>query len=206
MSVAPHAGSVAIKCIGRCLLDTDVLLVPEGSYLVVTPELGRRIKCERLLFVENLETFRRLERYEWIDFEGRAVMAVFRGDSVLSTGDALHLLRHRSEPVWAFVDFDPAGLLIANSLPSDRLERIIVPTWPTLRQLANTLRGRQLFDDHQQQARLTLEQATHPVIQEAWGVLSELQCGVTQERMLGASTGTHPSSSIKKGRPKAAFS
>lgn len=184
LSVAPHTGSVAVKCVGGCALDASPLRTPEGTYLVVTPEVGSRISCDRLLLVENLETFRQLERYRWIDYQGLAVLAVYRGDSVLSTGEALQLVRARPEPIWAFVDFDPAGLVIANSLPPDRLERIVLPGLSWLRQAAKTSRGRQLFDEQEPKAQTGLDRAEHPAVRAAWNELRALRSGVTQERML----------------------
>lgn len=184
LSAAPHAGSIGVKCIGLCTLDGVPLHTPEGTYLVVTPEVAGRIRCDRLMLVENLETFRQLERYGWIDYLGCSVLVLYRGDAALSTGGALQLLRVRQEPVWAFVDFDPAGLVIANSLPAGRLERIVLPDEAWLRQVANTSRGRQLFDEQEQGARPSLERATLPEVRSAWAVMAELRSAVTQERML----------------------
>lgn len=183
LSTAPHAGSVAIKCIGNCALDSSVLRTPDGSYLVVTPEVGSRITCDRLLLVENLETFRQLDRYNWIDYRGLTVLAIYRGDTALSTGDAAKFVRKRTEPIWAFVDFDPAGLLIASALPVDRLERIVLPEIGWLRRAACTARGRQLFDVQESKARPSLERSEHPLVRTAWGELLALRSGVTQERM-----------------------
>lgn len=187
LSAAPHAGSIAVKCIGTCMLDGSMLQTPAGSYLVVTPEVGKRITCDRLLWVENLETFRQLERYDWIDYRGLAVLAVYRGDSALSTGDAAKFARDRTEPVWAFVDFDPAGLLIACALPAKRLERVVLPDSTWLREAARTSRGRQLYDDQEAKARAALERAEHPDVRSAWREMSMLRSGVTQERMLHVS-------------------
>ncbi|MBP6902088.1 MAG: hypothetical protein KBC73_18495 [Burkholderiaceae bacterium] len=184
LSAAPHAGSIGVKCIGLCTLDGVPLHTPEGTYLVVTPEVAGRIRCDRLMLVENLETFRQLERYGWIDYLGCSVLVLYRGDAALSTGGALQLLRVRQEPVWAFVDFDPAGLVIANSLPAGRLERIVLPDEAWLRQAANTSRGRQLFDEQEQRARPSLERAALPEVRSAWAVMAELRSAVTQERML----------------------
>lgn len=183
MSAAPHAGSIGVKCVGSCTLDGVPLRTPEGTHLVVTPEVASRIRCERLLFVENLETFRQLEHYAWINYRGRSVLVIYRGDSALPTGEALKLLRARTEPIWAFVDFDPAGLVIANSLPSGRLERIILPDQTWLRKAANTSRGRQLFDEQERGVRQGLEHAMHPQVRAAWAELKELRSAVTQERM-----------------------
>lgn len=189
LSAAPHAGSIGVKCIGLCTLDGVPLHSPGGTYLVVTPKVAGRIRCDRLMLVENLETFRQLERYGWIDYLGCSVLVIYRGDAALSTGEALQLLRVRREPVWAFVDFDPAGLVIANSLPDGRLERIVLPEEVWLRQAANTSRGRQLFDEQEHGARPSLERATLPEVRRAWAVLAELRSAVTQERMLSVHEG-----------------
>lgn len=188
LSAAPHAGSVAVKCIGNCTLDGVPLRTPPGTHLIVTPETGSRIQCERLLVVENLETFRQLERYSWIDYRNLTVLAVYRGDPTLSTGGAAGVVRERAEPIWAFVDFDPAGLLIANALPADRLERLILPSPRWLQQAANTSRGRQLFADQETTASAALDRSTSPEVRSGWGVMRELRSGVTQERMLQATS------------------
>lgn len=184
LSAAPHSGSIGVKCVGSCALDGVALCTPEGTYLVVTPEVARRIRCDRLMLVENLETFRQLERYGWIDYSGRSVLVIYRGDTALCTGEALEVLRGRTAPIWAFADFDPAGLVIANALPPERLERIVLPNEAWLRKAANTSRGRQLFDEQEAWARPSLERATHPEVRRAWAMLTELRSAVTQERML----------------------
>lgn len=187
LSAAPHSGSIAIKCFGNCLIGSVSIVTPPYSYLVVTPEFGLDITCDRWMLVENLETFRNLERYKWIDYLNKGVVAIYRGDSSLSTGDATNLLRMRSEPIWAFVDFDPAGLSIANSLPLTRLERLILPDWPLLRLLADTPRGRQLFDAQFSYANGVGDKDIPPLLRDAWKVMLELRSGVTQERMMHAS-------------------
>lgn len=185
-SVAPHADAVAVKCVGGCTLNGDKLWTPPESHLVVTQRLGLSIRCDCLMVVENLETFRQLERYRWIDFMGMAVLVVFRGDSVLPISEAVELVRQRTEPIWAFVDFDPAGLVFANSLSPDRLRRLIFPNERWLREASNTARGRQLFDAQVAGCRDALNKATNPEICAAWRLSQALTSAVTQERMLHA--------------------
>lgn len=186
LSSAPHANSVAVRCIGNCTLDSSPLTTPAGSYLVVTPQTARAIACERLMLVENLEPFRQLERYRWIDYQDLSILAVYRGDSVLSPHAALTVIRERDEPIWAFVDFDPAGLLIANSLPADRLEHVMLPDIEWLREAARTTRGRELFDLQEVHARRSLDGAVNPAVQLAWKELCFMRSGVIQERMASA--------------------
>lgn len=63
----------------------------------------------------------------------------------LPNKDAAEVIKCRQEPVWGFFDFGPAGLVMANSLPTGRLERVALPSQAWLRRAANTPRGRQLL-------------------------------------------------------------
>jgi hypothetical protein len=184
-SVAPHANSVAVKCLGRCTLDGHELYTPDGAHVVLTTEAAGRVACQRLMVVENLETFRRLGAYSWIDRAHYDVLALYRGDPELPNKDAAAVVQARPEPIWAFFDFDPAGLGLANSLPPERLERVILPPAKWLEQAANTAQGRQLFDSHLGQYERTLDLATHPEVVAAWGLMKRLRSAVAQERMVG---------------------
>ena len=188
LSVAPHSKSVAVKCLGRCVLDGHVLYAPEGSYIVLTPEHAKRVACQRLLVVENLETFRALESYAWIDSRGLDVLAIYRGDMELPNKDAAEVVKGRQEPIWGFFDFDPAGLVMANSLPTGRLERVVLPSRDWLQQAANTPRGRQLFDSQVASFGKVLDEAVHPDVIGLWQLMKRLRSAVTQERMLHADT------------------
>ncbi len=183
-SSAPHAKSVAVKSLGRCLLDGHELFAPEGAYIVLTPKQASEVTCNRLMLVENLETFRRLEAYTWIGRSELDVLAVYRGDPELANKDVAELVLGRSEPLWGFADFDPAGLGIINSLPADRLERVVLPSKSWLERAADTPRGRQLFDSQVGQYARSLEAATHPEVVSAWALMKRLRSAVTQERMV----------------------
>jgi hypothetical protein len=189
-SSAPHSNSVAIKALGTCTLDGHLLYSPTGGYTVLTAADARRVTCERLMPVENLETFRRLESYAWLDRRGFNLLAIYRGDTTLPNRDAAEVIDSRTEPVWGFFDFDPAGLLMANSLPPHRLERLVLPSSDWLEHAADTARGRQLFDSQLAQCERVLDHAKHPGISDAWRLMRRLRSAVTQERMLHAEPST----------------
>jgi hypothetical protein len=183
LAAAPHSGSIAVRCIGDCRLDGEALRTPPGCYLVVTPDVGARVVCQRLLLVENLETFRKLQNYRWIDYRRLSVLAVYRGDLDVPLKDAWSLVRQRDEPVWGFFDFDPAGLVMANALPPNRLERLVLPAQDWLREAAKTERGRQLYAKQAPGCIATLNDASHPDVRDGWQLMSGLRSAVTQERM-----------------------
>lgn len=188
LSAAPHSRSVAVKALGRCTLDGHELYTPTGAYLVLTPADAKRVVCQRLMVVENLETFRTLDAYAWIDCRGMDVLAIYRGDVRLRNNDATEAIQGRQEPVWGFFDFDPAGLAFANALPAGRLERVILPSQTWLNQAADTPRGRQLFDSQVAIYSKVLNDAVHAEVIACWRLMKRLRSGVTQERMLHADT------------------
>ena len=142
--------------------------------------------CQRLLAVENLETFRALEAYAWIDRRGLDVLAMYRGDMDMPNKDAAEVIRNRPEPIWGFFDFDPAGLVMANSVPPVRLECVILPSQAWLRKASNSSRGRQLFDSPFAAFGRSLDHAEHPEVIALWHVMKSLRSAMTQERMLSA--------------------
>lgn len=182
-STAPHANSVSVKVLGTCCLDDHSLYTPAGANLVLTTEQVLRVTCQRVMLVENLESFRRLEDYTWIDRQGFNVLVVYRGDKQAPLGDAASVLANRSEPIWSFTDFDPAGLAMANALPNDRFEEILLPSPGWLTVAANTARGRELFDAQEAQYSATLDASSIPTVRRAWTLMKRLRSGVTQERM-----------------------
>lgn len=182
LSAAPHARSLAVKSWGACLLHGHSMYTPAGAYLVLTPEQAREVSCQRVMLVENLETFRYLEDYAWLDRRGLNVLVVYRGDPALPNRHAIELVKERSEPVWGFFDFDPSGLAIANSLAS-RLEHLVLPAQEWLQRESDTPRGRQLFDDQVAGCSKSLDASSHPEIAAAWRLMKRLRSAVTQERM-----------------------
>src|SRR5690606_7754683 len=74
-TLAPHDDSIAVKSAhGHC--DLEGLPVATQGYQVLTLEQALRVRADVLLVVENLESLRFLERNRWIDYEGKAVLAV----------------------------------------------------------------------------------------------------------------------------------
>jgi hypothetical protein len=180
-SRSPWSDSVAAKMFGGPPGQLP-LRVPAGAYLVLSVKQALGLRCSRLLVVENLETFRQLEDYKWLRLdEGPATLAVFRGDSRFNGADAAKVIELREEPVWAFMDFDPAGLGLAAALP--RLERVVLPSEAWLRRAARGARALELFERSRAQYSSVLDAASHPHVCAAWGLQRIWRAGVAQEGM-----------------------
>lgn len=182
-----HKGEVAFKLLGNCRLDgQQVALPPQLSLVSKAEDLLVCVECDVVCVVENWETFTDLHHYEWIDWQGKSAMVIFHGDNIYSNENAKRAVEARSEPIWAFMDFDPAGLGFSTILPQTRLERVVLPDFEWLATAAKNTIGRMLFDDQVGQWGPTLDRCSHPEIKKAWEALRSQRAGVTQERMLGA--------------------
>lgn len=181
-TVAPHKDSIAVRVAsGKCHLDDVELCTPAGTYLVVNLETALRISADRLMVTENLETFRHLEKQQWIEYGELNVLAIFRGDTRFSTGEPPVLLNRRSEPVWAFYDFDPAGLALANM--TSRLEKIVSPPAEWLIPAARRANRSDLYQDQLYQYEAVLNMATDSQVRELWGWMKDIRLGYPQEWM-----------------------
>ncbi|QCB46942.1 hypothetical protein [Hydrogenophaga sp. PAMC20947] len=179
-TLSPHYDSVAIKTAhGRCLLDANS--VPQIGYQVLTHEQSVSVRADALMVVENLESFRFLERNRWLDYLGKDVLAIFRGDNGLRADAALKVIEARKEPVWAYFDFDPAGLGMASRLP--RLERLLLPCEGSLETSARQANQVRLFADQTMQWSPTLDADSREIIRTPWRHMQRLRLGLAQEYM-----------------------
>lgn len=130
-------------------------LVLNGSPVILPPRCHIEAECsvidvslhDWVIVVENWESFNDVHLASGrLEFPGNSPIVVWRGDSSRTRADSvLDWLESLKTPVAAFVDYDPKGLVIANGLP--RLERIISPPMPVLRELLKNkgLRDRYLL-------------------------------------------------------------
>lgn len=179
-SLAPHGDSIPVKvAAGDCRLGNTPLQAQ--GYMVMTADQVCAINADRLLIVENLENFRWLERNAWIDYQGLNVLALYRGDNRFKLNEVRDVIEARKEPVWAFFDFDPAGLGMASQLP--RLERLVLPPESALRNLSRKADQAHLYAQQVDQWRQHLDACKNPDIQSAWAELQRLRVGLAQELM-----------------------
>ncbi|SDI19143.1 hypothetical protein [Variovorax sp. OV700] len=186
-SAAPRARSVSVRCIGNCTLDGRSLYTPDGTHLVATLEQARAIACDQIMVVENFETFRQISSYRWIRWGGTGTLVVYRGDPESPNEDAAALVRERAEPVRGFFDFDPAGLIMARSIPAHRFRGLVLPRREWLRAAADTPHGRQLYDRQLRAFGSALDEAPGSLIRLHWEFMKSLASAVAQEAMLNAS-------------------
>ncbi|MCE1240735.1 MAG: hypothetical protein LWW83_12520 [Azonexaceae bacterium] len=127
-------GRLRVKTLPGCILQ-----VAAGSWslpdrtdlgLDLNAVLENEIGHDALLIIENLQTFVDIHRVDptvMRNLPASDPLVIYRGDTQGGARtDAVHALINSTRlPVIAFVDFDPAGLVIASSLP--RLDRVLAP-------------------------------------------------------------------------------
>lgn len=182
-------GRVRIKALrGRPLSVCGVQLqLPAGGDLGIEVEavLGSPIRHDGILLVENKQTFNEI----WDVEESLLVIRDFSNPLVLYRGDAEggaradaanRLISSASVPVHAFVDFDPAGMVIAAGLP--RLDRLVSPDLP---ELVRLLDDRGLIARFRKQLAATpmaLEKLeVDPLIGSVWAVIKNVGKALPQE-------------------------
>lgn len=177
---------VAIKTLRDrpLLLDGRQAVLPPACHLDADgPSIVERIGHDTVLLVENWECFDRIDLVD-LDFSpaGPNPLVIWRGDSSSTRADhALALVQSLPCPVWAFVDYDPAGLLIAARLP--RLAGVIAPPTSRLTQdLQNGLRDR--YEEQLPMAASALDDDPRESIQRLWRLLRSSGRAIPQERYL----------------------
>ncbi len=121
------------------LLDQQSITLPAGANLDLDWHwLVTHCGHTSVLLVENWEAFDRIHQLTFdLSRAGDNPLVVFRGSPVYRQDHVMSLLRGLALPVFAFVDYDPSGLVIAHSLPhfagliappADKLETALAAT------------------------------------------------------------------------------
>jgi len=183
---------VAIKSLPDkplCLGEQRLILPPCCHLDVDGPTAAGLLRHETALLVENWEPFNRIHDTTLdLGAAGDHPLVIWRGDPTDTRADhALALLLALDVPVWAFVDFDPAGLIVAASLP--RLAGIIAPH---KQQLAHDL-SRGLPERFQSQlpaSSATLDAMEQGPVRALWEIIRRQGRALPQEYYLAAHPGT----------------
>lgn len=178
---------LAIKALPGCPLrvGNQSLLLPPRCHLEADAlAIAGSVEHGSVLVVENWECFDRIQDIH-LDFSpaGANPLVLWRGGSGEVRADASrNFLRTLGRPVWAFVDYDPAGLIIAASLPG--LMGIITPETA---QLSELLTRRGLEDRYLaqlSQATATLDRSDHPAVRKLWTLLRATGRALPQEAFI----------------------
>jgi hypothetical protein len=166
---------VAIKALRPSLplfLNGQPLLLPARCHVEVDhAELGDMKQHDWIVIIENWECFNDIHvAADSLEFPGQNPLIVWRGDKdSVRTDSMLAMLRNLKQPVAAFVDYDPSGMVIARSLP--RLEIVIAPP---LDALSKMMMQNGLVERYMHQIdkyRAVLEKMDVACVADVWNVI-----------------------------------
>lgn len=145
-------------------------------------QTGHLLAHETVIVVENWESFNQIDTMA-LDFSpaGDNPLIVWRGEQEgVRVDNALALLKIIQKPVWACVDYDPSGLIIAQSLPC--FVGMIKPDLVELRAILSDNKGiYSRYLKQLNQSQLSLDVATHPDIVQLWQIIREFGKALPQE-------------------------
>lgn len=180
---------VAVKALLPSLpivLNGQSLLLPARCHVEADyAELGEMASHDWIIVVENWECFNNIHvAADRLIFPGQNPLIVWRGDKDSVRSDSmLAMLRNLKQPVAAFVDYDPSGMVIARSLP--RLEIVIAPP---LNELAKMMQSGlvERYMDQIAGCRAVLEQMDVTCVAAVWDVIRLSGRALPQEIFLTA--------------------
>lgn len=160
------------------------LTLPEGCNLDINWQwLVKHSRHTHILVVENWETFEHIHQVQ-LDFSlaGDNPLVVFRGSPIYSPEYVIKALEALQKPVTAFVDFDPAGLVIAQSLPG--FQQMITPPLPLLIAHLQVCKNHQRYQEQLPQTARELDNSPHSIIQTLWQLLQSYGVALPQETFI----------------------
>lgn len=179
---------VVVKALpGRPLrISHDSLMLPPRCHLEADAlEIAGGVQHDTILLVENWECFDRIHEVQ-LDFSsaGTDPLVLWRGGSAEARADASqNFMRVLNRPVWAFVDYDPAGLVIAATLPG--LQGIIAPEASILAELLEKHGLEERYRIQLPAAAPCLDRAEHPAVVFLWPILRQAGRALPQEIFIG---------------------
>ncbi|MEO8598605.1 MAG: hypothetical protein ABI656_02115 [bacterium] len=177
---------VAVKALpGKfLLLDQQSIALPAGANLDLDWRwMVAHCGHTSVLLVENWEAFDRIHQVTFdLSRAGENPLVIFRGSPVYRQDYAMSLLHGLALPVFAFVDYDPTGLVIAQSLP--HFAGLITPPADKLRIALAATRNHDRYRSQLAQAQAVLNAAQHPEIIAHWRLLQIHGKALPQEYFL----------------------
>lgn len=185
-SAAVRQDRVAIKALpGKSLrLDGQRIALPPGANLDLAWQwLAAHCGHASILLVENWEAFEAVHQMTFdLSRAGDNPLVVFRGSPVYRQDHVVGLLNGLARPVFALVDYDPAGLVIAQSLP--HFAGLIAPPLPELAGALMASTNHARYRSQLAQAQAVLNDAIHPDIVAYWKLLQAHGKALPQEHFL----------------------
>ncbi|APW48624.1 DUF7281 domain-containing protein [Rhodoferax antarcticus] len=185
-SSSVRQGRVAIKALpGKFLhIDGQSISMPIGANLDLHWQwIVAHCSHTSVLLVENWEAFDTIHQITFdLSRAGENPLVVFRGSPVYRQDYAMALLQGLALPVFTLVDYDPSGLILAQSTP--HFIGLMTPPTHELVSALKTIKNYSRYRSQLTQAQAVLNNSTHPDIVAHWKLLQEHGTALPQEYFL----------------------
>lgn len=180
---------VAVKSLpGRpLLLGGESIQLPPGSNLDI--EWGALIEQsghDEILVIENWTNFEKTAKTPLLNDVPGNPLVLYRGDPIYGNQYAAALVKALKKPVTAFVDYDPAGLVIANSLPG--LKKMLCPQEDKLHGLFQRLKtnvdNQERFIRQKSESIHCLAMLSNPQLKSLWKMFDGYGVALPQESLI----------------------
>jgi hypothetical protein len=152
--------------------------IPDNSYLALTWQQASKHHHKMFVVIENLEAFLMAEQAHWPEeIKQSNPLFIYRGDTEATPAALNKFIENSHQAYSTFFDYDPAGLMMALTLP--RTPAIVIPDLSN-NQLKRHSKHRAF--NKQITARMYLEKANHYHSQA--NSMLENKVAVMQERMI----------------------
>ncbi|MBH2020114.1 MAG: hypothetical protein I8H91_11335 [Burkholderiales bacterium] len=192
-SSSVRQGRVAVKALPGNFLcfDEQKISVPIGANLDLNWQwLVAHCGHTSVLLIENWEAFDTIHQITFdLSRAGENPLVVFRGSPVYRQDYVMALLQGLALPVFALVDYDPSGLILAQSTP--HFIGLMVPPAHELVSALKTIKNYSRYRSQLIQAQAVLNNSTHPDIVAHWTLLQEHGTALPQEYFLLKRTSKH---------------
>lgn len=178
---------VAVKSLpGRpLLLGGQSMILPNGANLDLSWEyVATECGHDSVLLVENWTNFEKTHVTPLLSEIQGNPLVLYRGDFVYGNKYSALLLKALDKPVVAFVDYDPAGLVIASALPG--FHEMICPLERDLHSLLAGCTNSGRFIRQKSENIGALESLNHPQLQALWAIFDRYGVALPQEKLIQA--------------------
>lgn len=178
-----HLSGKAIEIAG----EQSISLPPESHLDINRLSIQDWCRNDSVMLVENYENFNLIHKARFcLPSQYASPLVIYRGDKDESSNNTvMHFLKNVDLPVLAYVDIDPAGLVIASKLP--RLQGIVAPNLEDLEKLLSSTASKRLdlYDKQYGPYSAFLEKLppTDPA-RKLWEIIKKYRAGLVQERFI----------------------
>ncbi len=172
---------------GKYHINNEAFSLPSNANLTMHYEEVTSIEHEIIVICENLTPFIQLGDYrELLPQELSNALFIYRGNGTSISG-VYKLCNKMPNKIIAMTDLDPAGIVIANTIP--RVSAVLYPYIDSLRQSISIKHQKKLWDKQQRFVDAAKDYSDNNEVSTLFKYIENKSAGITQEAIFSANLG-----------------